>query len=311
MQSSRAHLVELGLEPSPHLRVGAREFEVIEHRAHIQPRAAHEHRDDAPPAELVDQLAGACLKVRDAYGLGDVVHVEQVVSHALTFGDAQLRRADVHAAVYLHRVGIDDLAAERQGDREGEIALARGGRTDDGDHGRPGCAVLLAHGPVHAAHPPSSALASGRTLVSNAAPRLDRVRTDTGGIVGLLDRLKSLFGSSADKAAEAATKAASAATAAAGQATVHASGLTEQAKGVASVAVGAAAGAASSAKDAVSGLADQHGDKVTGAATAAHDYVHEKTGGKLDPVTGTAAGLTTKAVDSLRSPNRNQRPETD
>ena len=92
---------------------------------------------------------------------------------------------------------------------------------------------------------------------------------------------------------------------------MHASGLTEQAKGVASVAVGAAAGAASSAKDAVSGLADQHGDKVTGAATAAHDYVHEKTGGKLDPVTGTAAGLTTKAVDSLRSPNRNQRPETD
>ena len=35
--------------------------------------------------------------------------------------------------------------------------------------------------------------------------------------------------------------------------------------------------------------------------TSAHEYVSDKTGGKLDPVTGTVAGLTDKAVSALKS----------
>ena len=45
----------------------------------------------------------------------------------------QLRRADVHAAVDLHRVGVDDLAAEPLGEVERELGLARGRGADDGD----------------------------------------------------------------------------------------------------------------------------------------------------------------------------------
>ena len=41
--------------------------------------------------------------------------VEQVMRHAAPLGRGQLGRADVHADVELHRVGVDDLAAEPLG----------------------------------------------------------------------------------------------------------------------------------------------------------------------------------------------------
>ena len=49
-----------------------------------------------------------------------------------------LGRADVHAAVELHRVGVDHLAAEPLRQRDGQRGLARRGRPDDGDHRRRG-----------------------------------------------------------------------------------------------------------------------------------------------------------------------------
>jgi len=39
--------------------------------------------------------------------------VEQVVWHAAALGDCELRRADIHAPVELHGVGVYYLAAER------------------------------------------------------------------------------------------------------------------------------------------------------------------------------------------------------
>ena len=53
----------------------------------------------------------------------------------------QLGGADVHAAVDLHRVGVDDLAVEPLGEVEREAGLARRGGPDDGhdrDRGRGG-----------------------------------------------------------------------------------------------------------------------------------------------------------------------------
>ena len=41
--------------------------------------------------------------------------------------------ADVHPAVELRGVGADDLAAQPQGERDGEVGLAGGGRADDRD----------------------------------------------------------------------------------------------------------------------------------------------------------------------------------
>ena len=49
--------------------------------------------------------------------------------------ERQLRGADVHAAVELHGVGVDDLAAEPLGEVEREIGLAGAGRS--GDHDQP------------------------------------------------------------------------------------------------------------------------------------------------------------------------------
>ena len=57
---------------------------------------------------------------------------------------------DVHAAVELHRVGVDDLAAQRLGEVEREVGLAHRRRADhrhDGDLGRGGHGSSLAHLP--------------------------------------------------------------------------------------------------------------------------------------------------------------------
>ena len=52
------------------------------------------------------------LVAGDGRRLGDVQHVELVVRDAAAFGDGQLRGTDVHPAVELHGVGVDDLTAE-------------------------------------------------------------------------------------------------------------------------------------------------------------------------------------------------------
>ena len=119
--------------------------------------------------------------------------------------------------------------------------------------------------------------------------------------MGLFDQVKALFGGTAEKATDAATKAASSASAAAGKAKTSTAGLTETAKGAAGTAAVAAVTVAGQAKEAVTGAADQHGDKVTGAVSAAHAYVSDKSGGKLDPVTGKVEEFTGKAVGALKS----------
>ncbi|MGE4115232.1 MAG: hypothetical protein AB7G36_13735, partial [Candidatus Nanopelagicales bacterium] len=58
---------------------------------------------------------------------------------------------------------------------------------------------------------------------------------------------------------------------------------------------------AGQAKEAGTGLADQHGDKVTGAVSSATAFVSDKTGGKLDSVTSKVEDVAGKAVDALKS----------
>ena len=66
-----------------------------------------------------------------------------MVRDAAALGAGQLGGADVHAAVDLHRVGVDDLAAEPLGEVERQAGLAGRGRPDDGDDRRDG---RLGHG---------------------------------------------------------------------------------------------------------------------------------------------------------------------
>ena len=139
VQQARAALGELGLEPRAHRGIGAREPEVVDHAttrtAPSRRRAARRRpaRDD-----LVDRGAGGALVGGDRCLLGDVEHVEQVVRHAAALGERELRRADVHAAVELHGVGVDDLggsarAFECRSEVEREVGLAGARRADDRD----------------------------------------------------------------------------------------------------------------------------------------------------------------------------------
>ena len=50
---------------------------------------------------------------------------------AVALRDGQFRGADVHAAVELHRVGVDDLRTEPLRDVEGQLRFTGSGRPDD------------------------------------------------------------------------------------------------------------------------------------------------------------------------------------
>ena len=153
-------LVQLGLEPAADGLVGARELEPVEHGPRVERRPADEHRHPLPSAHVGDRGARPLLELRDRQRLGDVEVVEQVVRDAAPLGDRQLRRADVHAAVDRHRVGVDDLAAERLGQVERQVALARRRRADDGDD----------RGRRHGCSLPGSSRSPGRPSRGRASP---------------------------------------------------------------------------------------------------------------------------------------------
>ena len=122
-------------------RVGAREVELVEHCAGVEHGPAHEDRADPTVVAVGDDGPRPALELRDGGGLRHVEHVDEVVRDAATLGLRELRRTDVHPPVELHRVGVDDLPTESLGEVERERALARCGRTHDGDdlagrHGR-------------------------------------------------------------------------------------------------------------------------------------------------------------------------------
>ena len=83
-------------------------------RAGVERRAAHQDRRHAPrPRQSSTPARAQPWNSRHRGRLGHVEHVEQVVRDAAALRDRQLGGADVHAAVDLHRVGVDDLAAQR------------------------------------------------------------------------------------------------------------------------------------------------------------------------------------------------------
>ena len=73
--------------------------------------AADQHRDAVTAADIDDHVAGEALELGDRGRRRDLLEVEQVVRDAAPLGLGKLGRADVHAAVDLHRIGVDHLAA--------------------------------------------------------------------------------------------------------------------------------------------------------------------------------------------------------
>ena len=141
VQRRRAGRGELRLEPGADGGVGTGEAQVVDEGLHVEPRAADGDRGPAALQDVVDGGAGVALVRRDGGGLGDLEDVEQVVRDAAAGVDGQLRGADVHPAVELHGVGVDDLdPGQVRGQVEGQVGLARRRRPDEGDgagaHGR-------------------------------------------------------------------------------------------------------------------------------------------------------------------------------
>ena len=108
---------------------------VVEQRLDVQHRPAHQHRNPPPGRDRLDVGGGGLLVTRDSRGLGDVEDVELMMRDAVTLCDGQFCGADVHAAVELHRVGVDDfragLSAEPLRDVKGQLRFAGTGRPDD------------------------------------------------------------------------------------------------------------------------------------------------------------------------------------
>ena len=143
MQRSGADLGQPPLPFGPHPRIGGRECPLVQQRLHIHHRSADDDRHRTRGRDPLDVLGGVLLIARDGRRLGDVQHVELVMGHTATLGDRQLRGPDVHSAVELHGVGIDDFdvgfTAQSLGHRQRQRRLSGPGRADDRE--RPHCAI--------------------------------------------------------------------------------------------------------------------------------------------------------------------------
>jgi len=129
----RAEVGERRVQPGPDRGRLPREVEPVERAAQVQPRPADQDRQRAPRRDRGDLGAGQRLVLGDGRRLGNRPHVEQVVRHPAALVRRQLRGADVHARVQLHRVGVHDLAADRVGEPQCQVGLPGRGGPDDGD----------------------------------------------------------------------------------------------------------------------------------------------------------------------------------
>src|SRR5690606_23458252 len=93
----------------PELWVGAGELEAVEGSPDVERGAADEERKAALPADGVEVGPSVALVGGDRGLFGDFEDVQLMVRDAAPLRVGDLRGADVHAAVELHRVGVDHL----------------------------------------------------------------------------------------------------------------------------------------------------------------------------------------------------------
>src|SRR5699024_5262046 len=101
-------------------------------------RPSAQDRHVAAIADLADLAFRLGTEVRDTGGLGDLQHVEPMVRDPAPLSRRELGGPDVHPAVLLHGVAVDDLTAESLGEAEGQLGLPRPGRPHHGDGDTPG-----------------------------------------------------------------------------------------------------------------------------------------------------------------------------
>lgn len=97
----------------------------------IKARSADEYRHPAAGFDLADFGGGISRPIGG--GIVDVrVNVsDQVMRHTPHLIDRRFRGGDLNSLIYLHRVAIDDLAADTQSEIDAERGLARRRRPGD------------------------------------------------------------------------------------------------------------------------------------------------------------------------------------
>jgi hypothetical protein len=144
-KSDTAALCDL-VEAATHLDVRARARKETAHeRAIIKTCAPHDNR---PPPALINLFNGfdriARVSRRRVF-VSRLDNVDQMMRNTAALRERHFVGADVESAIYRGRVAADDFAAAPQCELDAERALARGGRTEDGEYRRPfdlrdGCA---------------------------------------------------------------------------------------------------------------------------------------------------------------------------
>ena len=131
----RADLGELSSSRRSTHRVGPGELEPVQDRAGVEAPNRPPARASRPrPRSFGDRgTRPAPGTPRRWRGRGRSSGVQQVVRDAASLGERQLRRTDVHAAVDLHRIGVDDLAARCGREVEGQAVLPAGRGPDQRD----------------------------------------------------------------------------------------------------------------------------------------------------------------------------------
>jgi soluble P-type ATPase len=99
----------------------------------IKPRAAADDRNGSSGKDLRDRLSCHLAVLSGGKADAGIDDVDQMVRDPLPLLCRGLGSPDVKTAVDLHRIAGDDLAAEAMCKSKGEVAFARGGRSDNGD----------------------------------------------------------------------------------------------------------------------------------------------------------------------------------
>ena len=111
---------------------------VEQHTRDVEPGSADQNGNGPARVNLVNRLSGLYLVPRDGRFVGGVEHVDQVVRNTPPLTLAQLCRANVHSAIELHRIRVDNLSCYSASAKfvnrlERETGLARSRGSNDGN----------------------------------------------------------------------------------------------------------------------------------------------------------------------------------
>ncbi|CRF29001.1 Uncharacterised protein [Mycobacterium tuberculosis] len=112
------------------VRSGLVELKVIAHRFDVQSSAPYDKRQFAALMDPLNQLCASFLKFRCGERLIRIMDIDHMVLDPGPFFGSSFGCADVHPAVYLHRVPGNDFRIVLFGYRKAQLRLADGRRAD-------------------------------------------------------------------------------------------------------------------------------------------------------------------------------------